>query len=167
MEGSTSRSPKRDSTEEPNSLAVGLPQIKSAPRIARDIEAEIAARQRRKEFMLAEITKIDSEMAELRQARSAISAPSAAETLVAKKSSARKSRQKPSDSDIIIGFSRQAMLSAGKPMTRYELLEAMNAAGIKLASKDPARRIGKVLWRSEGFISTETGYWLTESDRSS
>lgn len=38
----------------------------------------------------------------------------------------------------------------------------MTDAGLSLSAKEPARRIGKVLWKSPDFISEADGYWLAD-----
>jgi hypothetical protein len=137
--------------------------IKSASRIAIELEAEIAARLKRKDFMLAEIQAIDSELSQLRQARSAIDEMSKSDAPAIEKRSAVYGRSgKTKDIDIILDFARKEMLATGKPMTRFEIVRAMADASIYLSSKDPPRRVGKVLWGSDDFISTDHGYWLSD-----
>jgi hypothetical protein len=139
--------------------------IKSASRIAIELEAEIAARLKRKDFMLAEIQTIDSELSQLRQARSAIDEMSKSDVPATERPSAVYGRSgKTKDIDIILDFARKEMLATGKPMTRFEIVRAMANAGIYLSSKDPPRRVGKVLWGSSDFISTGDGYWLSDAE---
>jgi hypothetical protein len=41
-----------------------------------------------------------------------------------------------------------------------EILHRLEAAGIKLDSKVPAKRIGKVLWSCDDFQHVGDGYWF-------
>lgn len=163
MERTSSRPPHEepDGLEEPSIHHAGLPAIKPASRIAGEIDAEIAARLKRREFMLAEIQTIDRELSQLRQARSAIDEMSKSELPTRRKPAGAGRPAKIKDIDIILEFARKEMISRGKPLTRSQLLRAMADAGIYLSSKDPPRRVGKVLWGSDDFISTDSGYWLS------
>lgn len=51
---------------------------------------------------------------------------------------------------------------AGRPMTRGEIVKALQARDIAIPSDDPARYLGTIAWRHKGtFVNIEgKGYWL-------
>lgn len=60
----------------------------------------------------------------------------------------------------IIAAAKVVLKDAGKPMTRFELVPAIEARGLKIGGKDKARNLGTILWRSVEIESTGDGYWL-------
>jgi hypothetical protein len=56
---------------------------------------------------------------------------------------------------------RDIMLGNGEPMTRSQLLEALEARNVQLAGADKARYLGTILWRMRHlFINLDgQGYW--------
>jgi len=60
----------------------------------------------------------------------------------------------------IRSFVRKELRSAGRPLNRVEILERMEGAGIKIESKVPVKRIGKVLWNCREFQHVGDGYWF-------
>ncbi|MCJ2082757.1 hypothetical protein [Methylobacterium sp. J-090] len=58
-------------------------------------------------------------------------------------------------------LARDEIVSRGKPMTRGELVDAFDAAGIPLAGSDKAKNIGTIMWRfRDEFLNVPgQGYW--------
>jgi hypothetical protein len=65
-----------------------------------------------------------------------------------------------SAASIIRSFVRRELREAGHPLTRSEILERLNDAGIKIDAKVPIKRIAKVMWSSPEFVNVGDGYWL-------
>lgn len=52
------------------------------------------------------------------------------------------------------------MLDAGRPLTRSELVDRLEAAGYELEGADKSKVLGTNLWRSKKFINIKgVGYW--------
>jgi hypothetical protein len=62
----------------------------------------------------------------------------------------------------IIPHVREALLAAGRPMKRGELVKALSARSIQLAGKDKNKNLGTILWRHpDQFVSLDRlGYWV-------
>lgn len=133
------------------------------PTIARDIDAEISARERVMAGLRADLGRLEGEVAQLRAARSAITAGEETRAMPAARGAAGPpKRRKPragSDAEVIREFAAEAMRRAGRPLNRNEVLTAMTEAGISLAAQDPALRIGRTLLRSDDYRSEKDGYW--------
>lgn len=129
--------------------------------IASEIENEIEAREKQLERMRAEMAMLEAEIVQLRNARSAMNLSPNAPTRPLLPE-APDSHGMKTDADLIRQFARQAILGAGRPLNRGELLRMMSEAGLTLSAKEPARRIGKVLWKSPDFTSEADGYWLAD-----
>lgn len=127
--------------------------------IANEIEREIEAREKQIERIHTEVARLEAEIAQLRNARSAMGFPHDVPNGVSPSEPTDRG-EKGSDADVIRQFARRAILEAGRPLNRGELLRMMSDAGLILSAKEPARRIGKVLWQSTDFISEADGYWL-------
>lgn len=69
-------------------------------------------------------------------------------------------RSRSSAAGTIRAFVRRELRAAGRPLNRVEILDRLEAAGIKLDSKVPAKRIGKVLWSCDEFQHVGDGYWF-------
>lgn len=56
----------------------------------------------------------------------------------------------------------EVIRAAGRPMTRGQIVERIEATGIGIPSEDKARYLGTILWRQKNrFINVEgEGYWL-------
>jgi hypothetical protein len=65
-----------------------------------------------------------------------------------------------SAASIIRSFVTRELRRAGHPLTRAEILERLNHAGIKIEAKVPIKRIAKVMWSSEAFVHVGDGYWF-------
>ena len=77
----------------------------------------------------------------------------------------RRSDGRPTASELIREASYDAILQANHPMDRNELLNALTAKGVAVPSDDPAKFIGRVLWRSKLFVNEGDGYWLADHPR--
>lgn len=129
--------------------------------IASEIESEIASREKQLARIRAEMARLEAEVIQLRNARSAIN-PSPDSSTGPLLTGSRDPAEKQSDAEVIRRFARQAILGAGRPLNRGELLKMMSDSGLTLSAKEPARRIGKVLWKSPDFTSEADGYWLAD-----
>jgi hypothetical protein len=67
-----------------------------------------------------------------------------------------------SDAATLRDFVRSTLAREGKPLGRKELFARIEAAGITLDSKVPLKRLSKVMWESEEFTYTPSGYWFAE-----
>lgn len=59
----------------------------------------------------------------------------------------------------VVDAAKKIILKAGKPMTRFELLPALQEAKVIVGGKEPTRNLGTIMWRSKTFQSTGEGYW--------
>lgn len=65
----------------------------------------------------------------------------------------------------VVSRSKAALLEAGRPLERAELLKWITESGFKLEARDPARFIGRALWESPDFVHIKKkGYWLEGED---
>lgn len=69
-----------------------------------------------------------------------------------------------SSPDEIVQEAKRALQAAERPMTRYELVEAVEAAGLTVGGVDKGRNMGTILWRSKQFKNTGDGYWPLDGD---
>lgn len=54
-----------------------------------------------------------------------------------------------------------ALEKADHPLSRAELLQAMEAAGVTVGGKDPAATLGTAMWRDRRFENIKgRGYWI-------
>jgi hypothetical protein len=65
-----------------------------------------------------------------------------------------------SAASIIRSFVRQELRNAARPLNRMEILQRLERGGIKIDSKVPAKRIGKVMWSCAEFQNVGDGYWF-------
>lgn len=65
-----------------------------------------------------------------------------------------------SAASIIRTFVSRELRRAGRPLTRGEILERLNHAGIKIEAKVPIKRIAKVMWSTDAFVHVGDGYWF-------
>lgn len=54
-----------------------------------------------------------------------------------------------------------ALRGAGRPLNRVELLELVRANGVQVDGKDPAKRVGRIMWSSKQFQHVGDGYWFS------
>jgi hypothetical protein len=57
---------------------------------------------------------------------------------------------------------RAILREAGRPLNRAQLLELLEAKGIRVEAKQPAKQIGKIMWQSEEFQHLAEGYWFRD-----
>jgi hypothetical protein len=128
-------------------------------------ENEIKKIMEKRELLRQELEKIDNFLdlyRELTGTEAVRSEPSAAtDSAEPPKSHGRKrtpGTAKPSD---VGPMARRILLDNGKPMTRSELLKALEERDVVLAGEDKAKYLGTILWRmKEAFINLEGfGYW--------
>ena len=125
------------------------------PSIVDDLDGQIGSRLERAKGIRTELQVLDTEIAQLRHARAAITIADAAAAINETSASGRSA----SDAVLIRFHAAKAIILAGRPLNRSEILDYMTREGVKLAAKDPGLRIGKVLWRSKDFVSAGDGYW--------
>jgi hypothetical protein len=71
--------------------------------------------------------------------------------------------QKGSLTGEIVRRSKTILISAGRPLERSELLEAIEKDGFKMSASNPAKFIGRALWENEDFIHIpKAGYWIKD-----
>ncbi|MBB2768243.1 UNVERIFIED_ORG: aspartate carbamoyltransferase catalytic subunit [Rhizobium esperanzae] len=74
----------------------------------------------------------------------------------------RSYKKKENISKTLREVSRRAMLQAGHPLSRKDILAFALREGVELPPSDPAQFLGRVLWRSREFVRTPAGYWLAD-----
>ncbi len=50
--------------------------------------------------------------------------------------------------------------AAGRPLGRTEILAQLNEDGVTVPGRNPAQRVGKILWEADEFEYKGKGYWL-------
>ena len=61
----------------------------------------------------------------------------------------------------MVTIARQAIREAARALDRNEILNAIEAAGHKLKSKNPQMYVNKTMWSSTEFQHVEDGYYFT------
>jgi hypothetical protein len=51
---------------------------------------------------------------------------------------------------------------AGTPLNRSEILRELQNRGIEVESADPAKAVGKILWKAAEFEHRDGGYWIKD-----
>lgn len=69
-----------------------------------------------------------------------------------------------SPADEIVDAAKKALRDNDRPMTRYELVDAVEKAGLTVGGVDKARNMGTILWRSKQFKNAGDGYWPADDD---
>lgn len=77
----------------------------------------------------------------------------------------RRSDGGPTASELIREASYEALLQANHPLDRNELLKVLTEKGVVIPGEDPAKFIGRVLWRSDLFENDGDGYCLADRPR--
>lgn len=64
----------------------------------------------------------------------------------------------------IIRFAKVAIKESGVPMTRTQLVSALESKGLTIGGTDKSKNMGTILWRSGVFDNIEGhGYWPKDS----
>lgn len=63
-----------------------------------------------------------------------------------------------SPAEEIVAAALQAVHETGRPLTRYELVKAVEAKGKVVGGVDKSRNMGTILWRSKAFENNGEGY---------
>lgn len=64
-------------------------------------------------------------------------------------------------SKVILELAAEAIVSASKPLTRSDIVDALEASGTAPASRDLPSLVSKVLWKNrDTFQQVGNGYWL-------
>ena len=73
----------------------------------------------------------------------------------------RKRRRNPLSPSRLAAVAREIILEAGRPLTRSEIVAAMEARGIELVGADRVKNVGTILWRHRDEFENipERGYW--------
>ncbi len=74
----------------------------------------------------------------------------------------RRSDGNASASEQIRNAAIRVLKQAQRPLGRMELLQFITAMGVEVPGKDPAKFVGRVLWRDSQFINEGDGYKLTD-----
>lgn len=127
-------------------------------------ENEIKKIMEKRELLRQELEKIDNFLdlyRELTGTEAVRSEPPVSGSVEPPKSHGRKRTSgtaKPSD---VGPMARRILLEHGKPMTRSELLNALEERDVVLAGDDKAKYLGTILWRmKEAFVNLDGyGYW--------
>lgn len=67
-----------------------------------------------------------------------------------------------SDAETIRSFVRDALANSGRPLARVEILSMLKESGVQLQTKNPAKRVSKVLWEADEFRTDANGRWYIE-----
>lgn len=67
-----------------------------------------------------------------------------------------------SDATLIREAANDALQRAGRPLSRARIQDELTRNGVSLKSKNPLRRIGKVMWQAEEFRHVDDGYWFSD-----
>lgn len=62
----------------------------------------------------------------------------------------------------VVQAATEILREVGRPMTRFELADALERRNVVVGGTDKAKNIGTILWRSPDFVSTGEGYWVAE-----
>ena len=75
-----------------------------------------------------------------------------------------KPRKRINRSEDIARMTRMVLLARNKPMTRGEIVDALEDRGVTLGGADKSKNIGTILWRlKDQFINLEGhGYWIRD-----
>lgn len=132
------------------------------------------ARARRGELML-EVGRIDELLARHRSLAAEMAAilsgpdatPRARKRATSQETDGRKRGPNGGRPDAIVAFAKAAIIEAGRPLTRSDLIPLIEAQGELVGGTDKARNLGTILWRSKRFNSTGEGYWPQDVERPS
>lgn len=126
-------------------------EVSQLRRAKRSIEAKLEKAEAARE-LLRELLSI--EMKEEADSK-------AEETGKQRKPGKRKGFHAGSQTSEVVSRSKKILLAAGRPLQRTELLSKLEASGLLIEAKDPARFVGRTLWESEDFLHIpKRGYWL-------
>ena len=73
--------------------------------------------------------------------------------------------KKNSISNKIREFALSELAVSDRPLDRSEILKRIVDAGIIIETRDPAKFLSRVLWRTEELINDGGGYWLASRPR--
>jgi hypothetical protein len=61
-------------------------------------------------------------------------------------------------------IAERVLAHMGRPLTRYQLVDAIEREGVEIPSSDKARYLGTILWRhKDRFVNlVDFGYWLKD-----
>jgi chromatin segregation and condensation protein Rec8/ScpA/Scc1 (kleisin family) len=71
-------------------------------------------------------------------------------------------RRATSDATLIRGAAQRVLQRAGRPLNRASIRDELIRDGVVLKSKNPLKRIGKVMWQAEEFRHVADGYWFSD-----
>lgn len=63
------------------------------------------------------------------------------------------------DADTLVEAMKSLLREAGQPMTRTELVNALETAGYPVGGADKSKNLGTIIWRSKAFDNQGDGYW--------
>lgn len=71
-------------------------------------------------------------------------------------------RRAHSDATLIREAAKDALKREGRPLSRARIRDELTRNGVSLNSKNPLKRIGKVMWQAEEFRHVADGYWFSD-----
>lgn len=77
------------------------------------------------------------------------------------KAEARRPKGKTTASKVILELAKETIANASRPLTRSDIVAALEASGTAPASRDLQSLVSKVLWKNrDTFQQVGNGYWL-------
>lgn len=73
--------------------------------------------------------------------------------------------KKNSISSKIRDFAVAELAASDRPLDRSEILQRIVDSGIVIETRDPAKFLSRVLWRTKELINDGSGYWLASRPR--
>ncbi len=132
---------------------------------AREKRDRLAAEIEQLDAMIARHDKVISDLAQMMGANTAPSRNAdVRDTPLDTTSVETKRGPNGSPPEQIVRAAILAVENAERPMTRYELVEAVERQGLVIGGNDKARNMGTILWRSGQFVNGGDGYWPKDSD---
>jgi hypothetical protein len=74
----------------------------------------------------------------------------------------KRRERKGSIASLVREGARAILREAGRPLNRAQLLERLEARGVRLNASQPAKQVGKIIWQSEEFQHLADGYWFRD-----
>ena len=59
----------------------------------------------------------------------------------------------------VIDTAKKIVVEKGVPLTRTQLVQALEARGMNIGGTDKSKNMGTIIWRSKAFDNVGDGYW--------
>lgn len=123
----------------------------------------ISNAEERRRLLGDEICRLDDWLARARELRASGADPEGLDAIGGNHANAEPRRgARPAE---LVTAAEAALRSAGRPLSRGELCEALRAVGVQVGGAEPAKNLGTVLWRSGRFDNTGRVYWFRDEPR--